>query len=63
MTKILIVEDQPAIANALRMLFDLNDVESMVASDPDEAVRLVEKGEVGTAAAGHELHARRDERR
>jgi DNA-binding NtrC family response regulator len=47
MTKILIVEDQPAIANALRMLFDLNDVESIVASDPEQAVRLVEKGEVG----------------
>jgi DNA-binding NtrC family response regulator len=47
MTKILIAEDQPAIANALRMLFDLNDVESIVASDPDQAVRLVEKGEAG----------------
>lgn len=47
MTKILIVEDHPAIANALRMLFDLNDVESVVASDPDQAVRLVGKGEVG----------------
>jgi DNA-binding NtrC family response regulator len=47
MTKILIVEDQPAIAKALRMLFDLHDVESVITSDPDHAVRLIAKGEVG----------------
>jgi DNA-binding NtrC family response regulator len=47
MTKILIVEDQPAIAKALRMLFELHDVESVITSDPDHAVRLIEKGEVG----------------
>jgi DNA-binding NtrC family response regulator len=47
MSKVLIVEDQPAIAKALRMLFELHDVESVVTSDPDHAVRLIEKGEVG----------------
>ena len=47
MTKILIVEDQPAIAKALRMLFELHDVDSVITSDPDHAVRLIEKGEVG----------------
>src|SRR5687768_18606916 len=47
MTRILIVEDQPAIAKALRMLFELHDVESVITSDPDHAVRLIEKGEVG----------------
>jgi DNA-binding NtrC family response regulator len=47
MSKVLIVEDQPAVAKALRMLFDLHDVESVVTSDPDHAVRLIEKGEIG----------------
>jgi len=47
MTKVLIVEDQPAVAKALRLLFDLHDVESVVTPDPDVAVRLVEKGEAG----------------
>ncbi|MEA2465530.1 MAG: hypothetical protein QOJ98_3277 [Acidobacteriota bacterium] len=47
MSKVLIVEDQPAVAKALRLLFDLHDVESVVTSDPDAAVRLVEKGEAG----------------
>ena len=47
MTKVLIVEDQPAVAKALRMLFDLHDVESAITSDPDHAVRMIEKGEIG----------------
>jgi DNA-binding NtrC family response regulator len=47
MNKVLIVEDQPAVAKALRMLFDLHDVESVVTSDPDSAVRMIEKGEAG----------------
>ncbi|HEX6176867.1 MAG TPA: sigma-54 dependent transcriptional regulator [Thermoanaerobaculia bacterium] len=47
MARVLIVEDQPAVANALRMLFDLHDVESVVAPDPETAVRLVERGEAG----------------
>jgi DNA-binding NtrC family response regulator len=47
MTKVLIVEDQPAVAKALRLLFDLHDVESVVTADPDVAVRFVERGEAG----------------
>ncbi|MDQ3281431.1 MAG: sigma-54 dependent transcriptional regulator [Acidobacteriota bacterium] len=47
MTKVVIVEDQPAVAKALRVLFDLHDIESVVTSEPDAAVRLVEKGEAG----------------
>jgi DNA-binding NtrC family response regulator len=47
MSKVVIVEDQPAVAKALRMLFDLHDVESVVTSDPDSAVRMVEKREAG----------------
>ncbi|HEX8251567.1 MAG TPA: sigma-54 dependent transcriptional regulator [Thermoanaerobaculia bacterium] len=47
MPKILIVEDQPAVAKALRMLFDLHDVESVIAADPEAAVRMIERGEAG----------------
>jgi len=47
MSRVLIVEDQPAVANALRLLFDLHDVPSVVASDPGAAARIVERGEAG----------------
>ncbi len=46
MTKVLIVEDQPAVAKALRMLFDLNDIESESASSPDAALKVIERGGV-----------------
>jgi DNA-binding NtrC family response regulator len=44
---LLIVEDQPAVASALRVLFELHDVACVVASDPEAAMRCVEGGEVG----------------
>jgi DNA-binding NtrC family response regulator len=47
MSRVLVVEDQPAVASALRVLFDLHDIESVVASGPDEAVRLAQRGDVG----------------
>ena len=47
MSRVLIVEDQPAVANALQMLFDLHDVPSVVASDPAAAARIVERREAG----------------
>ncbi len=46
MPKVLIVEDQPAVANALRVLFDLNDIEAAATSNPDAAVKAVESGGV-----------------
>ena len=46
MPKVLIVEDQPAVAKALRMLFDLNDIEAEATSSVDGAVRAVERGGV-----------------
>src|SRR5918996_1049042 len=46
MSKVLIVEDQPAVANALRLLFDLNDIETTTARNPEAAVRVIERGEV-----------------
>lgn len=45
--KVLIVEDQPAVANALRMLFELHDIATAVAADAAAAVRVVERGEAG----------------
>jgi DNA-binding NtrC family response regulator len=47
MPNVLIVEDQPGVASALRVLFDLHDVPSAVAENPDAAVRIVERGEAG----------------
>jgi DNA-binding NtrC family response regulator len=47
MSKVIIVEDQPAVASALRLLFELHDIASVVVSDPDAAVRLAENGEAG----------------
>jgi DNA-binding NtrC family response regulator len=46
MPKVLIVEDQPAVAKALRMLFDLNDIEAEATASIDGAVRAVERGGV-----------------
>ena len=46
MAKVLIVEDQPAVANALRLLFDVHDIEAVVATDPDTAVEMANRREV-----------------
>ncbi len=42
--KILIVEDQPAVAKALRMLFDLHDIQASAESTPDGALRALASG-------------------
>ncbi|HEX8616959.1 MAG TPA: sigma-54 dependent transcriptional regulator, partial [Thermoanaerobaculia bacterium] len=47
MSRVLIVEDQAAVAKALRLLFDVHDVPSIVTSDPEAAVRMIERGEAG----------------
>jgi DNA-binding NtrC family response regulator len=47
MRKVLIVEDQPAVAGALQVLFNLHDIPSIVADRPDAAARVVERGEAG----------------
>jgi DNA-binding NtrC family response regulator len=46
MPKVLIVEDQPAVAKALRMLFDLHDIEAEATSSPDAALRAMAHGGV-----------------
>jgi DNA-binding NtrC family response regulator len=47
MSKVLIVEDQPAVAKALRVLFDIHDVPSVVASDAESALKVIERREAG----------------
>ena len=47
MPKVLIVEDQPAVANALRVLFDLHDIDTVSAADAESAQRVIERGEAG----------------
>ncbi len=44
MARVLIVEDQPAVAKALRLLFELHDIESVTTSNPDAATRAVARG-------------------
>jgi len=46
MPRILIVEDQPAVANALRVLFDLNDIDAEATANPDAALKALERGDV-----------------
>ncbi|MFP5245875.1 MAG: sigma-54-dependent transcriptional regulator [Thermoanaerobaculia bacterium] len=46
MSKVLIVEDQPAVAKALRLLFDVHDIDSEVTADADSAAKLVARGDV-----------------
>jgi DNA-binding NtrC family response regulator len=47
MRKLLIVEDQPAVARALRMLFELHDLDAVAVADADAAAALVERGQAG----------------
>ena len=47
MKSVLIVEDQPAVAKALSLLFELHDVESVLASGPDDAIRALGQHEIG----------------
>jgi DNA-binding NtrC family response regulator len=46
MSRVLIVEDQPAVANALRLLFELHDIDSTTARNADSAMRIVRRGDV-----------------
>jgi DNA-binding NtrC family response regulator len=43
MPKILIVEDQPAVATALQVLFEIRGVACILARDPAEALRVLEE--------------------
>ncbi|MBZ0114236.1 MAG: sigma-54 dependent transcriptional regulator [Thermoanaerobaculia bacterium] len=43
---ILIVEDQPRVAKALRLLLDLHDLPSLTAQNPDEALAIIDQQEI-----------------
>lgn len=47
MSRVLIVEDQPAVAHALEVLFGLHDIPCEVAAGPGEAVERLASGEIG----------------
>ncbi len=45
--KILLVDDQPAVVRALEVLFDLNDLPTVAASSPQEALQVVQNEPIG----------------
>jgi DNA-binding NtrC family response regulator len=45
--RVLIVEDQPAVAKALQLLLEVHDIPVVVATTPDEALALVDREELG----------------
>ncbi len=47
MHQVLVIDDQPAVLDALRLLFDIHDIPCVTTSDPDEALRLATGGSVG----------------
>ena len=47
MSRVLVVEDLPAVAKALTVLFDVNDIPCVCASDPEEALCLIDREEFG----------------
>ena len=44
--RVLVVEDQPAVAKALRVLFDLNDIRCETVSSPEASLRAIASGEI-----------------
>jgi DNA-binding NtrC family response regulator len=47
MSRLLIVEDQPAIAEALSVLFEVHDIPFEIASGPKEALDKIAEGTIG----------------
>ena len=47
MLKVLIVDDQPAVCTALRVLFDLHGMDALVSHRPDEVLDLIAHDDVG----------------
>jgi len=45
--KILIVDDEPSVRHALGVLFDLHDLPHVGAGSPEEALAVIESGDVG----------------
>ncbi len=47
MSKVLIVEDQAAVARALSVLFEVNDVPCRAAASPEQALEMIDREEFG----------------
>ncbi len=47
MRQVLVIDDQTAVRDALRLLFEIHDIPCIVASDPKEALRLAATDAVG----------------
>jgi len=45
--KVLVVDDQDAVRTALQLLFDINGLECLAASGPEEALELVRREDIG----------------
>ncbi len=58
MSKVLVVDDQPAVTTALEVLFDVHGFETLVARTPDEALALVRAEDVGVVV--QDMNFRRD---
>ncbi|HEU4533255.1 MAG TPA: response regulator, partial [Polyangiaceae bacterium] len=56
--KVLSVDDSPAICTALELLFEMHGLSTLVARDPDEALALVAREDVG--AVVQDMNFRRD---
>ena len=55
--RVLIVDDQPAVVQALKVLFDIHDIPHVSATTPGEALRIAADGAPRCGGAGHELYA------
>jgi DNA-binding NtrC family response regulator len=47
MSKVLIVEDQPAVAKALTVLLEIHDIPCLTAESPSQALALLDREEIG----------------
>jgi DNA-binding NtrC family response regulator len=59
--KVLLVEDQPAVATALQVLFEIRGVEAVVARDPAEALAALEAERGGFGVVVQDMNFRPDE--
>lgn len=47
MTKVLVVDDQPAVCNALKLLFEIHDIACVTAASPAEALACLKNDDIG----------------
>ena len=47
MKKVLVIDDQPAVLDALGLLFEIHDIPCITTQDPAEALRLTAGGQIG----------------